>query len=385
MRIIFILSFCLVFFGTLAQAEVGEDPRSAYRQIVSEFTTSTVVPTLVTVEVPELSVSRGKYLVYEVNTNQYVPYELQTTYLNPPIGIDAVVNSVVEMGLSDNNWETGAEFFPRPDSLTETVIHLMIKEPIEANSLTLWLDRYVALPNQIKLEADINGQWQKVFSSNEVNDETIYFPAVTSRAWTLSLMHDQPLRIKEITFAETKNTPESVATTLQFLTQPNTSYQIFADPDRSVSVPTLESINQRGGKSEVTIGKQATRANQLYIESDQDHDLIIDRLDNCPSQHNADQLDINQNRIGDVCEDFDRDGVMNVVDNCPNLTNGWQDDTDGDGLGDVCDGEESRFTEKHLWIPWVGIGLAGLVLIILFVMVAKGGRRSDIKVQQKSE
>ncbi len=385
MRIIFILSFCLVFFGTLAQAEVREDPRSAYRQIVSEFTTSTVVPTLVKVEVPELSVSRGKYLVYEVNTNQYVPYELQTTYLNPPIGIDAVVNSVVEMGLSDSNWETGAEFFPGPDSHTETVIHLMIKEPIEANSLTFWLDRYVALPNQIKLEADINGQWQKVFSSNQVNDETIYFPAVTSRAWTLSLVHDQPLRIKEITFAETKNTPESVVTTLQFLTQPNTSYQIFADPDRSVSVPTLESINQRGEKSEVTIGKQTARANQLYIESDQDHDLIIDRLDNCPSQHNADQLDINQNRIGDVCEDFDRDGVMNVVDNCPNLTNGWQDDTDGDGLGDVCDGEESRFTEKHSWIPWVGIGLAGLVLIILFVMVAKGGRRSDIKVQQKSE
>jgi len=68
---------------------------------------------------------------------------------------------------------------------------------------------------------------------------------------------------------------------------------------------------------------------------------------------------------------------MNSIDNCPNYPNKYQEDTDGDGLGDVCDEEESRITERHGWLPWLGIGLAGLVLIILFAVTVKSMKTEE--------
>ena len=35
--------------------------------------------------------------------------------------------------------------------------------------------------------------------------------------------------------------------------------------------------------------------------------------------------------------DSDEDGIANVNDNCPNTTNPNQEDIDNDGIGDVCD------------------------------------------------
>ncbi|WP_275315966.1 thrombospondin type 3 repeat-containing protein [Tenacibaculum bernardetii] len=69
---------------------------------------------------------------------------------------------------------------------------------------------------------------------------------------------------------------------------------------------------------------------------DDDGDGVLNGVDNCPSTANADQLDANENGIGDACEDSDEDGVMDDVDNCINTANPDQLDTDGDGLGDAC-------------------------------------------------
>ena len=46
----------------------------------------------------------------------------------------------------------------------------------------------------------------------------------------------------------------------------------------------------------------------------------------------------------------------------PTISNFDQHDTDRDGLGDVGDQEESRFTERHGWIPWVVFG--GVFLLV---------------------
>ena len=42
---------------------------------------------------------------------------------------------------------------------------------------------------------------------------------------------------------------------------------------------------------------------------------------------------------GGTLNDTDNDGVYNVIDNCPNTTNADQLDTDNDALGDVCDSD----------------------------------------------
>ena len=74
---------------------------------------------------------------------------------------------------------------------------------------------------------------------------------------------------------------------------------------------------------------------------DSDGDGVLDGVDNCPANANADQADTDGDGLGDVCDampnDFDNDGVDDGLDNCPAVANPLQEDTDGDGIGDACD------------------------------------------------
>jgi len=71
---------------------------------------------------------------------------------------------------------------------------------------------------------------------------------------------------------------------------------------------------------------------------DSDNDGVPDSVDNCPTDPNANQFDLDADGMGDVCDpDIDGDGVANSLDNCPEDANANQSDLDGDGVGDVCD------------------------------------------------
>jgi hypothetical protein len=89
-------------------------------------------------------------------------------------------------------------------------------------------------------------------------------------------------------------------------------------------------------------------------EGDIDCDGVSNGVDNCPLNCNSQQLDIDSDGIGDVCDadpgcggcgqptcekscDIDTDCILNTNDNCPNNHNTQQFDADNDTIGDVCD------------------------------------------------
>jgi len=89
---------------------------------------------------------------------------------------------------------------------------------------------------------------------------------------------------------------------------------------------------------------------------DEDSDGIANNFDNCPTILNHNQKDIDEDMIGDDCDecvDTDLDGYGNpgfsntcIEDNCPYTFNPGQEDGDEDGIGDLC--EPSGFEEHWL-------------------------------------
>ncbi len=77
-----------------------------------------------------------------------------------------------------------------------------------------------------------------------------------------------------------------------------------------------------------------------YIDGD--GDSVRNRDDNCASESNPLQSDIDEDGIGDECDarddrDSDSDTVLNFIDNCPSVPNLLQLDLNANGIGDACD------------------------------------------------
>ena len=76
----------------------------------------------------------------------------------------------------------------------------------------------------------------------------------------------------------------------------------------------------------------------VFSNNDLDNDTISSSLDNCPNITNTNQLDTDNDGIGNACdEDDDNDGILDINDNCPLVANSNQEDRNLNGIGDACE------------------------------------------------
>ena len=210
-----------------------------------------------------------------------------------------------------------------------------------------------------------------------MNGEWIDFIPTVADRFIVTLKYSQPLTLTEADLIE-DSVERGVERGLRFLVQPGMNYMIYRNPSRVVAPPYMEYTDLLGTEGILQVAYPNEIQNMSYVRADTDNDSIPDTNDNCIATPNADQMDKDNNLRGDVCEDFDRDYVMDNVDNCPNFPHGDQWDTDSDGLGDECDTEETKLTERLPWVPWVGMGFAGLVLLGLFTFVVMDIKRKKL-------
>ncbi len=285
--------------------------------------------------------------------------------------------------LSDGKTTT-YEDFPATTTSTPTVIRIYIKPDVvpavpKVSGIELVFDQFSKRPDSIEMSTLMVSLDEEVYSliaKSPYSSDVIRFPASVANGYGIKLYHSQPLRISDVKVIT--DTPFSGGTAIsysvRFTALTGHSYRLYFSKDKYVSYNESPEIayslaNPVGNAiTKIDVESLPTIPNSTYASPDQDNDGIPTISDNCPKVANTDQKDDNTNGVGDACDDFDQDGVYNAVDNCKVIPNQYQEDKDGDGMGDACDSEESRYSERYPWLPWLGIivgfGVTGGVLMV---------------------
>ncbi len=376
---VYIFALCIlgvlgvVVENVFAQAERAPEwrqdvniEREAFRYVIEVPELSITVPTVVEVPVQHTAI-QNHTAVAEEESGNIVTALYKTNRENAEIAMVANVHGNTAPYLTDEKIET-VEQFPFSED-TQNVVSVEFstpnKTPIKSDQLFVTLAPNVALPKSIAIHAMLGTEKSIVVAEKRLEDTQIRFPETTADTFVVRFELAQPLRIAEMRFVQKGEVAKTGA--VRFLAQPNTRYTLYLDPDRFFGSITTGGVSL--GSDEGVLKIQARMENNsVYVPLDSDKDGVPDTLDNCVSVSNRSQHDIDKNGRGDVCDDYDRDGVINSKDNCPDTPNRAQTDTDGDGVGNECDARENRLTERSPWIPWVGMGIAGLVLIVLMGM-----------------
>lgn len=374
-KLLLILPIFFLFGSTpiFAHAQINTQINS-FRKFKDVDINSIKVPTVVETSFNENYLEILNFAVFDKTDNAFKPYlfKQEVKSYDSILGVSSPqVPGYAIAPIMDGILQTYVDFPLRPNSQGLVQIILTSTDIVSSSALTTLLDNYVALPKYIEITAMVNGQEKIVLAKTAMNENTVHFPKTASDRWSISYWYSQPLRISEIKLVQ-ENSLKNTLNLVRFLAQPGHSYRVYFDPDRLVtSSATGETGNLYLAEDVVKLSKLPIQDNPSYIIADTDNDYIPDIKDNCVSISNLDQADLNTNGVGDVCEDFDLDGILNSIDNCPNIANADQKDRDSDEIGDACDKQESRFTESHPWVPWIGIGFAAVVLICLFALTAR--------------
>ena len=340
--------------------------------------TRVTLPTVVEVPVTDPAFRLHDAVVYEETSKTFQPYRTidRHDFLKNQVLVTSDLNPISGnlSALTDGDGDTMTEFPLSEDTESRVELRFRFSKPTALSGLSFSFDQFVAYPRSIAVmipnaSGDI-ASMRTVLAQSAVSGRTIRFPKVTTDTLVVKVWYGQPLRIREISFFEdaVEVSRESV---VRFLARPSEQYVLYAHSDRGYIAPVGESADLMDNRDIQKITGGSLQTNPFYRPGDIDKDGIIDRLDNCIKVNNDDQRDENSNGRGDACDDYDKDEVINSLDNCLAYPNRGQIDTDHDGQGDACDNEESRVTEKYVWMPWAAVLLGIIIVGGLFVSVIR--------------
>jgi hypothetical protein len=371
------LTLTLVCSPTLAVAETDKlSPYVSMAPIAIED--NLVVPTVVEVSVNSYPLNES-FMVWSQSLGTDVPHYYSSVSKEKLERVTVSDEEGVLVALTDENTSTFSNFALTGGEVTVTRLLISAESNVLVSGINLGLASNVIAPKSIKVTA-LSDSSEQVLYTGPVNfsGRSVNFPSTFTKNLSVEITHDQPLRLTEVSLVQEQR-PVEIIRSIRFLAQPSESYVLYSGPDVRSSASGRPQSNLSSVTNPTKAFLATVQANPHYKESDRDEDGVVDRVDNCPNHPNPDQLDIDNNGKGDVCDDWDLDGVINSVDNCPNEPNRDQRDADGDGVGDVCDDEESRFTEKYPWISWLGLIFAGLTIGLMFWLVHKTPRQEKVE------
>jgi hypothetical protein len=325
----------------------------------------------------------GSPLVVEESTQTIVPSYVRMVERKMPT-VYSITNEDGDGALlHDGNLSTSVRYELPESRLGLATLLIVSKQPMVISGLTFSFEKNARKPTTIEIRSrDESGQESIMLSHTEFTSDTVSFVSTRTVSLVVYLEYEQPLALTEVEVKE-ESVPVVYTRNARFLAQPGATYTIYDQPDRYVSIPYQEQGNLRSDEG-VVMPLYLEGVNTRYMPVDTDADGVSDPMDNCPSFPNGAQMDTDGDRIGDECEDYDRDSIIEGYDNCPTEVNSNQQDTDGDGIGDVCDVAENRFTERLPWVPWVGMGVAAMVLLGLFISVLKEPKKSEERSEEQN-
>lgn len=368
--LILILNFTFIVNGQEIKQNNFNSIISAFRyyKIIDDIPITS--PTIVEIPFTSNFIERFDFIIIDKTTNSFVPYFFKQEILvnELPISINTLppVKNINKM--IDKNTHTYTDFkLPETDQGKVKII-LSSHRPIKSSSLTILVDNKVALPTSIEISALVKDQNKTITTSRKISYQTIFFPLTTSSKWYITLTYSQPLRISELKLHQ-NNVVKLTGRAIRFLAQPNHAYQIFFDPDRMVKNVTEESDDLAKAQDVLKIQDRLPKINENYSIADEDNDGVSDFNDNCVYTSNPNQQDTNNNGRGDACEDFYHHKANNSKDNYSDTQKSNKKNNTTDRISNIFDKNEDVITKSYPWVPWVGIGLATIVLVILFILV----------------
>lgn len=129
----------------------------------------------------------------------------------------------------------------------------------------------------------------------------------------------------------------------QVVEKPKTETPVTTEPPKTEVIPpnnqTTPVVEEPKAETTVTTGPPETEPDpEVIVPPDADADGIPDETDICMDARDPEQLDTDNDGIGDACDiDKDNDDIPNDRDNCPIIANADQNNIDTDELGDICD------------------------------------------------